>query len=169
MLGLRGPGFQALLPRPPTVPLFPPAVFFFLGVLVVVTPVPSFSQYMRVMGVSPAVHFLAWLLENVAVLTVSSAALAVILKTSGIFRYSNGCIIFLFLLDFGVSVVMLSYFLSAFFSRANTAALCTSLVYTISFLPYIVLLVLHNQLSAVMQTFLVSEFLVLCFLFFFPS
>lgn len=110
------------------------------------------------MGVHPTVFFLAWFLENMAVLALSSVALAVILKASGIFAHSNACIIFLFLLDFGVSVVMLSYFLSVFFSRANTAALCTSLVYMISFLPYIVLLVLHNQLSVVVQTFLVSFF-----------
>ncbi|XP_045876226.1 ATP-binding cassette sub-family A member 13 [Meles meles] len=112
------------------------------------------EEYMRMMGVHPTVFFLAWFLENMAVLALSSVALAVILKASGIFAHSNACIIFLFLLDFGVSVVMLSYFLSVFFSRANTAALCTSLVYMISFLPYIVLLVLHNQLSVVMQTFL---------------
>ncbi|XP_006874597.1 PREDICTED: ATP-binding cassette sub-family A member 13-like [Chrysochloris asiatica] len=112
------------------------------------------EEYMRMMGVHPTTHFLAWFLENMAMLTLGSVALAVILKTSGIFAHSNALIIFLFLLDFGVSVVMLSYFLSAFFSQANTAALCTSLVYMISFLPYIVLLVLHNRLSLVIQTFL---------------
>uniref|UniRef100_A0A2K5E9S2 ATP binding cassette subfamily A member 13 n=1 Tax=Aotus nancymaae TaxID=37293 RepID=A0A2K5E9S2_AOTNA len=112
------------------------------------------EEYMRMMGVHPVIHFLAWFLENTAVLTISSTALAIILKTSGIFAHSNAFIIFLFLWDFGVSVIMLSYLLSAFFSQANTAALCTSLVYVISFLPYIVLLVLHNQLSFVIQTFL---------------
>ncbi|XP_011513446.1 ATP-binding cassette sub-family A member 13 isoform X20 [Homo sapiens] len=112
------------------------------------------EEYMRMMGVHPVIHFLAWFLENMAVLTISSATLAIVLKTSGIFAHSNTFIVFLFLLDFGMSVVMLSYLLSAFFSQANTAALCTSLVYMISFLPYIVLLVLHNQLSFVNQTFL---------------
>lgn len=108
------------------------------------------------MGLHPATSLLAWLLENLAVMGVGSAALAVVLRTSGIFAHSNAFIVFLFLLDFGVSVIMLSYFLSAFFSRANTAALCTSLVYMISFLPYVVLLVLHSQLSAAVQTLLVS-------------
>nr|XP_031526947.1 ATP-binding cassette sub-family A member 13 [Vicugna pacos] len=112
------------------------------------------EEYMRIMGVHPAVPFLAWFVENMAVLALSSAALAIILKASGIFTHSNAFIVFLFLLDFGVSVVMLSYFLSAFFSQANTAALCTGLVYMISFLPYIVLLVLHNQLSVAVQTLL---------------
>ncbi|KAM5203989.1 ATP-binding cassette sub-family A member 13 isoform 2-T2 [Hipposideros larvatus] len=112
------------------------------------------EEYLRMMGVHPAAHFLAWFLENVAVVTISSAALAVVLNASGIFAYSNPFVVFLFLLDFGVSVVMLSYFLSAFFRQANTAALCTCLVYMISFLPYIILLVLHNQLSVTIQTLL---------------
>ena len=81
------------------------------------------------MGVHPAVHFLAWILENVAVLTVSSAALALILKVSGVFSYSSAWIVFLFLLDFGVSVVTLSYLLSALFSRPvwpPSAAACST-------------------------------------------
>lgn len=113
-------------------------------------------QYMKTMGVHPAIHFFAWFLENVIVLTISSCALAVILKASGIFTYSNGFLIFLFLLDFGVTVIMLSYFLGVFFSSANTAALCASLVYMISFLPYIVLLVLQNHLSFTKQIIMVS-------------
>ncbi|NXK74890.1 ABCAD protein, partial [Amazona guildingii] len=107
----------------------------------------NLEEYMKTMGVHPAIHFFAWFLENVIVLTISSCALAIILKASGIFAYSNGFLIFLFLLDFGVTVIMLSYFWGVFFSSANIAALCASLVYMISFLPYIVLLVLQNQLS----------------------
>lgn len=123
----------------------------------VITTSSFFSQYMRMMGLHPAIHFLSWFLENMATLALSSAALAVILKMSGIFVHSDAFIIFLFLLDFGVSAVMLSYFLSVFFNQANTAALCTSLGYMISFLPYVVLLVLHNQLSFPIQSLLVSE------------
>ncbi|KAM4685389.1 ATP-binding cassette sub-family A member 13 isoform 4-T7 [Amazona ochrocephala] len=107
----------------------------------------NLEEYMKTMGVHPAIHFFAWFLENVIVLAISSCALAIILKASGIFAYSNGFLIFLFLLDFGVTVIMLSYFWGVFFSSANIAALCASLVYMISFLPYIVLLVLQNQLS----------------------
>ncbi|TFK08948.1 stanniocalcin-1 [Platysternon megacephalum] len=109
------------------------------------------EEYMKTMGVNPAIHFLAWFLENAIVLTISSCALVIILKVSGIFVYSDGFLVFLFLLDFGVAVVMLSYLLGAFFSSANTAALCASLIYVISFLPYIVLLVLENQLSFALQ------------------
>lgn len=124
-------------------------------------------QYMKTMGVHPAVHFFAWFLENLIVLTISSCALAVILKASGIFAYSNGFLIFLFLLDFGVTVIMLSYFLGVFFSSANTAALCASLLYMISFLPYIVLLVLQNQLSFTKQIMMVNIYFPSLFFFLF--
>ncbi|KAM9227951.1 ATP-binding cassette sub-family A member 13 [Leptosomus discolor] len=41
-----------------------------------------FEEYMKTMGVHPAIHFFAWFLENVIVLTISSCALAIILKAS---------------------------------------------------------------------------------------
>lgn len=107
------------------------------------------------MGVHPGVHFVAWFLENVFVLTLSSCALTVILKASSIFAYSDGFLVFLLFLDFGVSITMLSYLLSACFSTSNTAALCASLVYMISFLPYIIILVLQNQLTIVHQILVV--------------
>ncbi|KAL1790519.1 ATP-binding cassette sub-family A member 13 [Sigmodon hispidus] len=116
------------------------------------------EEYMRMMGLHPTIHFLSWFLESMAMLALSSAALAIILKTSGIFMHSDAFIIFLFLLDFGVSAVMMSYFLSVFFNQANTAALCTSLGYMISFLPYVVLLVLHSQLSYTIQTLLMQDY-----------
>ncbi|XP_036896967.1 ATP-binding cassette sub-family A member 13 isoform X2 [Sturnira hondurensis] len=108
--------------------------------------------YLSMMGVHPGTHFLAWFLENAAVVAVSSAVLAFVLKTSGIFTYSDAFVVFLFLLDFGVSVIMLSYLLSALFRRASMAALCSSLLYVTSFLPYVILLVLRGRLGAAAQT-----------------
>lgn len=108
------------------------------------------------MGVHPGTHFLAWFLENAAVVAVGSAVLAVLLKTSGIFAYSDAFLVFLFLLDFGVSVIALSYLLSALFRRASTAALCSSLLYVTSFLPYVILLVLRGRLGAAAQACLVG-------------
>lgn len=77
---------------------------------------------MKTMGVHAGAHFIAWLLENIVVIAISSCVLTVILKVSGIFAYSNVFLIFLFFLDFGISVTMLSYLLSAFFCTASTAA-----------------------------------------------
>uniref|UniRef100_A0ACB8FTQ1 ATP-binding cassette sub- A member 13 n=1 Tax=Sphaerodactylus townsendi TaxID=933632 RepID=A0ACB8FTQ1_9SAUR len=110
------------------------------------------EEYMKTMGVPQSIHFLAWFLENFLVLAISSCALSIILKESGIFTYSNCFLVFVFFLDFGVSIAMFSYLLSVFFGSANTAALCASLMYMVSFLPYVILLVLQNQLSFANQT-----------------
>lgn len=107
-------------------------------------------------GVHPATSFLAWFVESVAVLGAGSAALAAVLRASGVFAHSDASLVFLFLLDFAVSAVTLSYLLSTCFSRADVAALCASLLYMASFLPYIILLVLHRQLGPAAQTLLVS-------------
>lgn len=79
------------------------------------------------MGLHPAISFLAWLLEKLVVMSIGSTTLVVILRGSGIFLHSSAFTVFLFRLDFQVWVVMLSYFLSVFFSQVNTAAPCTSL------------------------------------------
>ncbi|KAF6086242.1 hypothetical protein HJG60_008437 [Phyllostomus discolor] len=107
--------------------------------------------YLSMMGVHPGTHFLAWFLENAAVAAAGSAVLAAALKASGIFAHSDALLVFLFLLDFGVSVAALSYLLSGLFRRASTAALCGSLLYVTSFLPYVVLLVLRGRLGAAAQ------------------
>lgn len=155
MPGAEPSGLDVLAGRPPASGL-PPGRTLLLGTHWCAKGFLS-RQYLRMMGMPPATSFLAWFLENAAVMALGSAALAVVLKTSGIFAHSNAFIVFLFLLDFGVSVVMLSYLLSACFRRAATAALCCSLLYLASFLPYIVLLVLRSRLSAAAQMLLVSE------------
>lgn len=93
---------------------------------------------MKMMGLPPAVHLLARLPEHGAKLTVSCV------RRPGphlrgqrhlhLQQHLDGV---LFLLDSGVSVVTLSYLLSASFGRASSAALCSSLPYAASFLPYI--------------------------------
>ncbi|XP_043921604.1 ATP-binding cassette sub-family A member 13-like [Protopterus annectens] len=112
------------------------------------------EEYMKIMGVSPMTHFLAWFLENFAVMTACSATLVIILKASRILTYSNGLIVFLFFLDFGTAVIMLSYLTGSLFSNANTAALSASLFYVISFLPFMVLIVMQKNMTLTVQTIL---------------
>ncbi|XP_078394771.1 ATP-binding cassette sub-family A member 13-like [Cetorhinus maximus] len=105
------------------------------------------EEYTKMLGVKPIVHFLVWFLDNFIVLILSSAFITIILKTSEILPASNGFIVFLYLLDFGVSVIAMSYLLTTFFSHANTAALSACLLYIITFFPYMVLVAVQSQLS----------------------
>ncbi|XP_048464142.1 ATP-binding cassette sub-family A member 13-like [Rhincodon typus] len=105
------------------------------------------EEYTKMLGVKPIVHFMVWFLDTFFILILSSAFITIILKASEILPNSNGFIIFLFLLDFGVSVIALSYLIATFFSHANTAALSACLIYIITFFPYMVLVAVQNQLS----------------------
>ncbi|XP_067861316.1 ATP-binding cassette sub-family A member 13-like [Heptranchias perlo] len=105
------------------------------------------EEYMKILGVKSIVHFLVWFLDTFIVLILSSAFITIILKASQILPNSNGFIVFLYLLDFGVSVIAMSYLIAAFFRRANTAALSACLIYIITFFPYMVLVAVQNQLS----------------------
>ncbi|XP_059511525.1 ATP-binding cassette sub-family A member 13-like isoform X2 [Stegostoma tigrinum] len=105
------------------------------------------EEYTKMLGVKPIVHFMVWFLDTFFILILSSAFITIILKASEILPNSNGFIIFLFLLDFGVSVIALSYLIATFFSHANTAALSACLIYIITFFPYMVLVAVQNQLN----------------------
>lgn len=110
---------------------------------------------MKMMGVHEETNCLAWLLENIGIMAINSFIIVLILKLSGILVHSNGIIIFLFFLEFGISVIMFSFLVSRFFNKANTAAFCGSILYMINFLPYIILLVLQKQFSFATQCLMV--------------
>ncbi|KAM3928109.1 ATP-binding cassette sub-family A member 13 [Leptodactylus fuscus] len=112
------------------------------------------EEYMKMMGVKTSTNFLAWFLENIVVTMITSASIVLILKLSGILLHSDGVIVFLLVSDFGISTIMFSYMISFFFTNANTAVLCGSLLYMFSFLPYIILLVLQKQFSFTIQCLL---------------
>lgn len=114
-------------------------------------------QYMKILGVKPVTNFLVWFLDNFIILIISSAAITIILKAGHILPNSNGFIVFLYFVDFGASVISLGYLISAFFSHANTAALSACLLYIITFFPYMVFVVVQNQLNFSSQILIVSS------------
>ncbi|MBN3300790.1 ABCAD protein, partial [Amia calva] len=103
--------------------------------------------YLEMMGVQPATHIAAWFADNVILLATSSALLVLISKLGGILPHSDSLLLYLFLLDFGVSIITFSFLISVFFSNANVAAMGASLLYTITFFPFMILVVVQAQLS----------------------
>ncbi|KAG2465250.1 ABCAD protein, partial [Polypterus senegalus] len=108
--------------------------------------------YTEMMGVKPTTHICAWFLECLIILALSSAILVFILKMTRILPLTDGFLLYLFLMDFGVSTIAFSYFISAFFSSANVAALSATLLYIITFFPFMILIVVQSQLSFALQT-----------------
>ncbi|XP_010120287.1 PREDICTED: ATP-binding cassette sub-family A member 12 [Chlamydotis macqueenii] len=104
-------------------------------------------EYMKMMGVNASSHFIAWFIECAIFLLITVTFLIIVLKVGDILPKTNTALLFLYLMDYSLSVIAMSYFISVFFNNTNIAALVGSLVYILTFFPFIVLLVIENHLS----------------------
>ncbi|KAL4616614.1 ATP-binding cassette sub-family A member 12, partial [Arapaima gigas] len=105
-------------------------------------------EYMKMMGVNPASHFFAWFLESSAFLLVTIIILTIILKAGQVLPNSDGFLLFLFLCDYGLAILAISFLISSFFDKTNIAGLSGSLIYVICFFPFIVVMSLETSLSS---------------------
>jgi len=112
-------------------------------------------QYMKMMGVNPISHFFAWFIESAVFLLLTIIILTIILKGGGILPRSDGFVLFLYLCDYGFSILAISFLVSSFFDKTNIAGLSGSLIYVISFFPFIVLIHLEDNLSFSVKSALV--------------
>ncbi|XP_034780404.2 glucosylceramide transporter ABCA12 isoform X2 [Acipenser ruthenus] len=104
-------------------------------------------EYMKMMGVNPSSHFFAWFIESACFLLVTIIIMTIILKAGKVFPNSDGFIMFLFLCDYGFSILAMSFLISAFFDRTNVAGLSGSLVYIICFFPFIIMVTIESSLT----------------------
>ncbi|XP_062459511.1 glucosylceramide transporter ABCA12 [Pezoporus occidentalis] len=104
-------------------------------------------EYMKMMGVNASSHFIAWFIECAIFLLITVTFLIIVLKVGDILPKTNTALLFLYLMDYSLSITAMSYFISVFFNNTNIAALVGSLVYILTFFPFIVLLVIENHLS----------------------
>ncbi|XP_078716718.1 glucosylceramide transporter ABCA12-like [Lampetra fluviatilis] len=100
---------------------------------------PRPPQYMNIMGVWPASHFLSWLLQSCALLLLMVILLTVILKASGTLPSTNWALLLALFLCFGISVLAMGYMLSACFTHTNVASLTACFIYLLSFFPFLAL------------------------------
>uniref|UniRef100_A0A3P8XSG8 ABC transporter domain-containing protein n=1 Tax=Esox lucius TaxID=8010 RepID=A0A3P8XSG8_ESOLU len=104
-------------------------------------------EYMKMMGVNPMSHFFAWFIESACFLIVTIIILTFILKAGQILPKSDGFLLFLYLSDYGLSILAISFLVSSFFDQTNIAGLSGSLIYLISFFPFIIVMSMENSLS----------------------
>ncbi|XP_032661205.1 glucosylceramide transporter ABCA12 [Chelonoidis abingdonii] len=104
-------------------------------------------EYMKMMGVNSSSHFIAWFIESTTFLLITITFLIIILKVGNILPKINVVILFLYLMDYSLSIIAMCYLISVFFNNTNIAALVGSLIYSLTFSPFIVLLVIENHLS----------------------
>uniref|UniRef100_A0A3Q2QFZ9 ATP binding cassette subfamily A member 12 n=1 Tax=Fundulus heteroclitus TaxID=8078 RepID=A0A3Q2QFZ9_FUNHE len=119
-------------------------------------------EYMKMMGVNPLSHFFAWFVECAAFLVLTIVILTLVLKCGHILPKSDGFLLFLYFCDFALSILSFCYLISSFFDKTYIAGLSGSLIYILSFFPFIVVMSLETNLNF-SQKSLLSLFSPTCF------
>lgn len=116
------------------------------------------KQYMKMMGVNPLSHFFAWFLECATYLVFTIIILTLVLQCGRVLPNSDGFLLFLYLCDYGLSVLAFSYLISSFFDKTYIAGLSGSLIYILFFFPFIVVMAVETTLTFSQKTVLVRNF-----------
>ncbi|KAH3873422.1 hypothetical protein DPMN_036657 [Dreissena polymorpha] len=105
------------------------------------------EETLNIMGLKCGLNFWAWLLTTYLIMAAVCGIDIIILKYANIFTESNAFIVWLYFIDFAFSILMLCYFVSAFFTRTSLAILTCFIVYFISYLPFVVLYTLEVDMT----------------------
>lgn len=110
------------------------------------------KEIMKIMGLPNWLHWLAWFVKTFMFVLVSVVLIVILLKVQwlpnvSVFTKSNGAVIFVFLCIYMCTTIMFCFMISAFFSRANTAATIAGLFWFVSYTPYLFLQPKYDLLS----------------------
>uniref|UniRef100_A0A182MGR1 ABC transporter domain-containing protein n=1 Tax=Anopheles culicifacies TaxID=139723 RepID=A0A182MGR1_9DIPT len=101
------------------------------------------KESMKVMGLEGWIHWVAWFVRTLTLLTVSITLVTVLLSCNlttntkvAIFQFSNRFLIWLFLFVYSITTIMLCFMISTFFSKANIASGIAGIVWFYSLTPF---------------------------------
>ncbi|CAL1298938.1 unnamed protein product [Larinioides sclopetarius] len=105
------------------------------------------KEVMKVMGLNNGVLWLAWFIKSILSMIASCFLLMLILVYGNVMENSDPGVIFVFLLCYCISTIMLSFFFSTLFSRANIAAAAGGMLFFVSYIPYPFLIMWEDHMS----------------------
>ncbi|KAL6530473.1 Phospholipid-transporting ATPase abca1 [Orobanche minor] len=119
-------------------------VLYLLGFLYPISRLISYSvlekeqkikEGLYMMGLRDSIFHLSWFLTYALQFAISSGIIT--LCTMGtLFKYSDKSLVFVYFFCFGLSSITLSFLISTFFTRANTAVAVGTLAFLAAFFPY---------------------------------
>ncbi|CAJ2671488.1 unnamed protein product [Trifolium pratense] len=119
-------------------------ILYLLGFLYPVSRLISYSVFEKeqkikeglyMMGLKDGIFHLSWFITYALQFAISSAIITAC-TMDNIFKYSDKTLVFAYFFIFGLSAIMLSFFISTFFKRAKTAVAVGTLSFLGAFLPY---------------------------------
>ncbi|XP_029466633.1 ATP-binding cassette sub-family A member 1-like [Rhinatrema bivittatum] len=105
------------------------------------------KEMVRMMGLGSGTYWLSWFVSSFIPFCISAFLLTLILKLGGVLQYSDGSVIFIFMVVFCFSTIMECFFISVFFSKANLAAACGGIIYFVLYLPHVLLFAWQDYLK----------------------
>ncbi|GAU30068.1 hypothetical protein TSUD_332360 [Trifolium subterraneum] len=119
-------------------------ILYLLGFLYPVSRLISYSVFEKeqkikeglyMMGLKDGIFHISWFITYALQFAISSAVITAC-TMDNIFKYSDKTLVFAYFFIFGLSAIMLSFFISTFFKRAKTAVAVGTLSFLGAFLPY---------------------------------
>ncbi|KAG5055117.1 hypothetical protein JHK85_007627 [Glycine max] len=119
-------------------------ILYLLGFLYPISRLISYSVYEKeqkikeglyMMGLNDGIFHLSWFITYALQFAISSGILTAC-TMDNLFKYSDKTLVFAYFFVFGLSAIMLSFFISTFFKRAKTAVAVGTLAFLGAFFPY---------------------------------
>ncbi|XP_048226165.1 ABC transporter A family member 1 isoform X2 [Ricinus communis] len=119
-------------------------VLYLLGFLYPISRLISYSVFEKeqkireglyMMGLKDGVFHLSWFIAYAFQFALSSGIITAC-TMDNLFYYSDKSVVFVYFFSFGLSAIMLSFFISTFFTRAKTAVAVGTLSFLGAFFPY---------------------------------
>ncbi|XP_053616440.1 uncharacterized protein ldd [Plodia interpunctella] len=106
------------------------------------------TMLMSVMGVDLTYHTLSWFIASFIEMTITVACVSGVLWLGGILPRTAPSLIFTILFVFGVAVLCFCYMISKLFSTASLGAVCSAILYLVTFMPIVLVLSLEAVMSS---------------------
>ncbi|XP_014665300.1 PREDICTED: ATP-binding cassette sub-family A member 2-like isoform X2 [Priapulus caudatus] len=110
------------------------------------------KEVMKMMGMSNAVHWLAWAITSFTQMSITMVILTVMLRLGNVLAYSNPVIIFMMLEIFGLATISFSFLISVLYSKAKLAAACAGIIYFLSYVPCMYIAIREESAHMKMST-----------------
>ncbi|XP_015769367.1 PREDICTED: ATP-binding cassette sub-family A member 3-like [Acropora digitifera] len=95
------------------------------------------KESMKMMGLANWIHWCAWFTKSFLFLLISIIMATILFKVAKIFEFSDGSLLFVFLLLYVVASITFCFAISVFFSRPVVAMLFGAVVWFCSLVPFL--------------------------------
>merc|ERR1719281_1398145 len=106
------------------------------------------KEAMAMMGLSPVINWTAWFIRAIVMMFFSIVLMIIIFQIGEFTEYSDVAVMFVFLLLFALSTICFCFLISAFFSKASTAATAAGLLFFLCYCPYFYVSSVYESVSA---------------------